>query len=346
MKGTSPIKAQPVAHRMLAPPFVRPGELLTDPRYATAPENIRQQINAQLTYLWTIVEHHTDPESKKQAFAHIAICSAQARRMLVEKEFAQPQAQNWGSRSPGRYKHQGDYSPIRSPPRARTHSRHSVRQIQGLQLAQHMSQLNAAPEQMPQASSSISSEIRSRIDAGLQTYLAASRLINLSSADSERSAQVARAQAWQNQFRSTLPTEGIQYLEELVARTPEPHQIRQNSDQKSHHDLESADHGPQVAHRNPQASHNYTAQQREAPVTPINTALRQHIDANISAYFAAIKCTDEPTDSKNFPMQKRAQAFQIQFKSNLPPEGHQYIEEIMHRMYIDQNEGADMMRSL
>jgi hypothetical protein len=53
-----------------------------------------------------------------------------------------------------------------------------------------------------------------------------------------------------------------------------------------------------------------------------------------------------PATAENAELQRQALNFQENFKANLPPEGHAYIEEIVHRMSIERSEGRDMMTAM
>ncbi|OAL02058.1 hypothetical protein IQ06DRAFT_335059 [Phaeosphaeriaceae sp. SRC1lsM3a] len=77
--------------------------------------------------------------------------------------------------------------------------------------------------------------------------------------------------------------------------------------------------------------------QRDVPIAAVSDNVRHFVDAKIPEYFAAMRCVGQSAGDS--VMRQRAQTFLEKFNQALPPEGHNYLKEILQRVAIDEMSG-------
>lgn len=373
-RGPGPL-GPPHGPRFSSTPLIRPGELLDDPRYATTPMSHRQRLNAQITELYDIAQHHPDPESRKQALAHIATRSAQVYRTTQEREqtlqrrqmedAAQRQVQadlhKLHARSPemdnSRTEPQGFPEDYEQPMLSPQHQPYAFPQHYKQQMMEH-TLIHQQPRQLPlqqysepyghlqpQTPTLAHKDLRTLVDAQVPKFLVANRLINTSGTDAKGLADRAGAMNWQNSFRASLPPEGLRYLDEAVARMSARHSLSSHQPVQQHQPVQDYQppHPPSLDQSHQQPYPSNETPQPQLPIIPVSEPLREHIHANLRLLFSAMRASSMPPTPNNAELQQQAQDFQRDFKATLPPEGHAYIAEIVNNMSIARAEGRDIM---
>jgi hypothetical protein len=344
-------------------PLIKPGELLSNPRDAAAPEANFRRMDAQITSLYNTALKHPHPESRKLALTHIATASTKVHNMVHDREQTlwkrqlepeaqrqvQAQAQNSRVRSAVTrlsYVQPQDFpdgfeQPTMSPQhQPRLPVQRYLQQMPFQAPIQQLPQHNTtpAPETLPpHTPPSVPADLGGIIDGQVPKYVYANRLIATFRTDAKGIADRSAAQNWQKEFRARLPPAGRQYLDDKVAKMT----ACQNVANQLHQPVQA----PQLQ----QHAQHYPEQilpSRQVPVIPIAEPLRLRINAELPRFFAAMNACSMPATAENAELQRQALNFQENFKANLPPEGHAYIEEIVHRMSIERCEGRDMMTAM
>jgi hypothetical protein len=381
--AASPTPVRPKAHLSPQEPqqsgqlpstaLIRPGEILSDPRYKDVPRSNLKRIDMQITGLYDIAQGHADPESRRQALIEIAASSAKIHRMVFDRD------QQLGKMSPGgetrKQAHaQAQYSQYRSAQSASPHDQPQgfsdgyeqampspqyeaqVLPQQHIQSMPHQAPVQQLPQQyahpgperlLPNTPPNISGDLRGTINAQISRYIQACTLLAASPADPEGAARRHAAQDWQNDFRAFLPHAGLQYLDDTVANILSRQDV---ANQQPHHPVQAAQPhlAPQVyphpgvpSHQNV-PSHSYAPDQAGAITEP----LRRYIFATLPKYFGAVRARMLPSTPANAALQQQVHAFMQRFRATVPNEGHEFMDKIVRRMIIESNEGRDPMALL
>ncbi|KAH7412070.1 hypothetical protein DE146DRAFT_751208 [Phaeosphaeria sp. MPI-PUGE-AT-0046c] len=281
--------------------LIRPGETLNHGRFDVLPEHIRQQMNAQLTEMWNIVNAHPEPSMRNGALAQISAASARFLKVLETQENA-------------------------------------------LRMQAHQTYRPPLAPDGPQ----LTVELRTRINKALGHYLAAVRKLQTSLHDSSGSEEVLKAYPM---FRESLPLEGRQYLDIMLANARSQENLPIGSLKQLHtiSQYQQPRQGPYLEQpRVPQPlqvlqsqSHYSTIlqAQREVPLAAVSNSVRHFVDANVPKYFEAMRYMTQPLETSDAEIRQKAQIFLKQFDEALPPEGRSYLNEIVQRVAIDENAG-------
>ncbi|KAH3982160.1 hypothetical protein HBH52_075720 [Parastagonospora nodorum] len=372
--AASPTPVRPQAHLSPQEPrqsgqlpstaLIRPGEILSDPRYKDAPRSNLKRIDTQITGLYDIAQGHPDPEFRRQALIEIAASSAKIHRMVFDRD------QQLGKMPPGgetrKQAHaQAQYSQYRSAQSASPHDQPQgfsdgyeqampspqyeaqVLPQQHIQSMPHQAPVQQLPQQyahpepenlLPNTPPNISGDLRGTINAQISKYIQSCSLLAASPADPEGAARRNAAQNWQNDFRAFLPPAGLQYLDETVAKILSYHPVQAA---QPHLAPQVCPHPSMPSHQNV-PSHPYAPDQAGVIAEP----LRRYIFATLPKYFGAVRARMLPSTPANAALQQQAHAFMQRFRATVPNEGHDFIDEIVRRMIIERNEGRDPMALL
>lgn len=333
---------QQQSSQMPSTPLIRPGEILSDPRYKDAPLSNLKRIDTQITGLYDIAHGHPDPESRRLALIEIAASSAKMHRMVYNRE------QQLGKIPSAHGYEQAMGSPqYEAQVLLQQHIQSMPRQAPVQRLPQQYA-YPGAEHLLPNIPPTISSDLRGTIDAQLPEYIQACRLLAASHVDLEGAARRDAAQTWQNDFRAVLPPAGLQYLNEEVAKVMSRQNVANQQPQLAAvqapqpHFAQQVYPHPNVPSHQDMPSHPNTPTQANSITEP----LRGYIFATLPKYFGAVRaCMPLPT-AANTALQQQARSFMQRFKATVPPEGHEFMEEIVRRMIIESNEGRDPMALL
>jgi hypothetical protein len=346
-----PVDPQVTTAHVFPIPLIHPGDLVTDPHYAAVPAPNREQIDAQLTQWWRIVQEYPDDESRKQALIQIQMASTQVHRMLEHMSPAQaltvhrttsPQSYDQravlqGNLDTENQADQLEYQPYSPRLEQRAHSQ------QFLEYSQQYQQSDT-PHLPPPLDSkgysntppSISAAVRAHIDAELPKFFTATRFASMSLVDTKGQAEQAKARAYLKEFFSTLPVEAQPYLKHNLEKMWAQHA----PSQPVYQPIRNSPTPLTQPYPHPQQQQAVS----QVPVVDISHELRAYIDANLPRFFDAIRCAASP--DAQLVARQNANEFQTRFKASLPEEGHAYIQEIVERMAVAQREGRDMMSAI
>jgi hypothetical protein len=359
--------AQPHGLPRLRPvSLIQPGGFPNGPRYAAASEPERQFINAQITELHKIANHDPNPESRKHAIIDNAKCNASVRRMVQEweettqrrlmEEAAQRHVQADMQRSRARLPEmENSFSAPQNFPEAYEHPMLSSQyQSQAIAIPHEQQQSQQVPQ--PQRNDSYGHSkaqtptsrhnLVALINAHVLQYVLANRRIHSSWTDAQSRENAIN---WQNNFRATLPPEGLQYLDQEVAKmhhgqdSHQPVQPHQSVQYHRPHHLAQPDQPTQNLSKQ---YHANESSQASVPRVAVTEALQQHIHTNLHRLFTAMRVCGLPWTPDNAEMQHKAREFLTDFKDSLPPEGYAYIEGIVNEMRIERAEGRDPLNAM
>jgi hypothetical protein len=336
-----------------------PGELLNDPRYAAAPLAKRQEMYGQITELYSIVNHHPDPELRKHAHLNIAQNSAAVRRMVQNREEAtrrrlmeeaaqrhvQPDMQRSHARLPemeNSFSVPQDFSAgYEQPTLSSQHQSYAIAIPHEQQQPQQVPQPHGNGLQGYSHTPAHFSYHDPVIDAQVMQYVLADRHIHNSATDA-RSRELAIH--WQNSLRVALPPGGLRYLDQEVAKMHHG----QNSHQPVQPHLSVQEHHPndlaqpdQPIQNLAQQYHANKSSQAWIPHIAVSGALQQHIHSNLRQLCNAMRICGLPPTHENAEMQQKAREFLRDFKASLPADGHAYIEGLVNKMRMERAEGRN-----
>jgi hypothetical protein len=92
----------------------------------------------------------------------------------------------------------------------------------------------------------------------------------------------------------------------------------------------------------PQSQRRYSAllqAQREVPVATVSDTVRQFVNQHVPKYFEAAEYLKKPPKACDPAIRQKAHIFMDQFDKALPPDGHDYLMEIVRRVAVDKSAG-------
>jgi hypothetical protein len=329
--------------------IIQPGDLLSNPRYASLDASVRLRADAEITQLWTAVRQHPDSEVRKQSFLRIQGLSGFAQ--FRTEQAAQEQVQ---SRTHAQVPttHVPTAQESYAQPSIWSDSHEDQAQAPQLQhqapspqyppqLQPHPTPHLSPPFESSARTTALSAGERARIDAQLPKFASILKFINMSFPNATAQSEQAKARANCETFFSSFSAEGQAYLRRAVQNL----QTQQTARQPDHI----------VVVQQPRCPPAQTMQQPQYPLTPpqypsapatqkpqqslqphissaasISPALRTHIQAHLPEFISTMRCLEDPDST--LVNRHRAREFQARFGSSLPVEGYRYIQELMMRM--------------
>lgn len=316
--------------RIQSTALIRPGELLNQGRFAVLPVQWRQQANAQIAHMWNFASAHSDPRLKEEAFSQLAAVSAKIYKILQPRENDMRMQTQPGKQIVGQQQHS---------PEARN----------------------------PQLSAETSAQLHTRIAKSFNGYLAAVRMCQMPPPHDPTALALVKTYP---AFRRSLNQQGLQYLDTLIAEAKargilpfaSPAQHKPNvqqpptTQQQVHPPAQHATNQHQQAVRNacyqhppipqqqqvPQGQRRHPAllqAQREVPVVTVSDDVRQFVNQHVPKYFEAVEYLKRSPKVCDPATREKAHIFMDQFDKALPPEGRNYLMEIMHHVAIDESAG-------
>jgi hypothetical protein len=240
--------AQPTMHSQAGAsnasdvPLIRPGELLSNPRYAVAPRDNLERMNAQFTDLYFKAQKHEDPRARMLARLQIQADSAnihsmmrdwedRTMKMAVELPVKLGLSTQMEQQSPqGPHVHHQPVQPqvYQQPPPVFQSPQSQYQDLTHQQPQEYVSlpQFQIIPVHRP--STPIRFEIRQYVNKHLPNFVAAMRItgatIDANTTDPkqlETLAQQPAAHAWIVRFKASLGPEAQRYMVDIVTKMDE-----------------------------------------------------------------------------------------------------------------------------
>ncbi|KAL5116650.1 hypothetical protein ACEQ8H_005399 [Pleosporales sp. CAS-2024a] len=211
-------------------PILKPGELLSNARYASIPEVLLRRFDAQVTSMYNTARNHPDPESRTQVTMKLAAFSAKFHSAMRQNEQMLCRGQ------PEQEEQDRTRTQVTGSPAAVVKEEHGTPQAPAMPdgfdrmmpsplhlphaFAQHhpppFHQQSSSPQfQNPAASPpSVSVHARAFNDAELQKYIYAGRIIT----GCEDINKQAAAKAWKQDFEARLSPADRAYLDDAAAQ--------------------------------------------------------------------------------------------------------------------------------
>lgn len=320
--------------------IIRPGELLSQARFAELPLPGRQQMNAQIARMWSFASAHADSAVKHEAISRLAVVSAKIYRLMQDQEKAKSAQSQPGTQTAEQPQRQGP---------------------------------EVVNPQVAHDSDEITPELRAHVDKSFGRLVVALRMCQLPPPHNPTAVQVVNTYP---AFRQSLSAAGLQYLDTLIAdmktrenplriglqvlanpsvqqpSTTFQHQVKAPPQQAGYQHQQASQntsyqHPPvpqQQQQPVPQSQCRYSAllkAQREVPVAAVSDGVRFFVNENVPKYFEAMDILKQPPKTCNPAVRQKAHIFMDRFDKALPPEGHNYLMEIVRRVEVDKSAGLD-----